>query len=68
MSMDVRPPLKHGKRLRTPKGDRFFVSFKYERLSFFFIHMWLLRALKSILSQVIHYSIRGDYPWLGSLA
>ena len=35
VSMDVRPPLKHGKRLRTPKGDGFFVSFKYERLSLF---------------------------------
>ena len=35
VSMDVRPPLKRGKRLRTPKGDSFFVSFKYERLSLF---------------------------------
>ena len=33
--MDVRPPLKSGKRLRTPNGDEFFVSFKYERLSLF---------------------------------
>ena len=33
VSMDVRPPLKRGKQLRTPKGDGFFVSFKYERLS-----------------------------------
>ena len=35
VSMDVRSPLKRGKRLRTPKGDGFFVSFKYERLSLF---------------------------------
>ena len=35
VSMDVRPPLKRGKRLRTPNGDGFFVSFKYERLSLF---------------------------------
>ena len=35
VSMDVRPPLKHGKRLRTPNGDGFFVSFKYEKLSLF---------------------------------
>ena len=35
VSMDVRPPLKRGKRLRTPNGDEFFVSFKYERLSLF---------------------------------
>ena len=36
VSMDVRPPLKRGKRIRTPKGDWFFVSFKYERLSLLF--------------------------------
>ena len=35
VSMDVRLPLKRGKRLRKPKGDGFFVSFKYERLSLF---------------------------------
>ena len=35
VSMDVRPPLKRGKRLRTPNGDEFFVSFKYERLRLF---------------------------------
>ena len=36
VSMDVRPPLKRGKQLRTPNGDEFFVSFKYERLSLFY--------------------------------
>ena len=30
VSMDVRHPLKRGKRIRTPNGDGFFVSFKYE--------------------------------------
>ena len=35
VSMDVRPLLKRGKRLRTPNGDMLFVSFKYERLSLF---------------------------------
>ena len=35
VSIDVRPPLKRGKRLRTPNGGGFFVSFKYERLSLF---------------------------------
>ena len=35
VSMDVRPPLKRGKRLKTPNRDGFFVSFKYERLSRF---------------------------------
>ena len=35
VSMDVQLPLKRGKRLRTPKRDGFFVSFKYERLDLF---------------------------------
>ena len=35
VSMDVRPLLKRGKRIRKPKGEWFFVSFKYERLSLF---------------------------------
>ena len=35
VTMDVRPPLKRGKRIRTPNGDGFFVSFKYEHLSLF---------------------------------
>ena len=35
VSIDVRPLLKRGKRLRTPNGDMLFVSFKYERLSLF---------------------------------
>ena len=33
--MYVRSPLKRGKRIRKPKGDWFFVSFTYERLSLF---------------------------------
>ena len=36
VSMDIRPPWKRGKRIRTPKGEWFFVSFKYERLSLFY--------------------------------
>ena len=52
VSMDVRPLLKCGKRIRKPKGDWFFVSFKYERLSLFYFICGCLGHLDRFFSKL----------------